>query len=213
MSRWIVTWAFADNSVLCCRSLRAPPKSAVLRVSLGRQFCWNVLTVSWGSSIRRCETPTTAMGKDGRCLDMYLAVDAIPTSNSIYRMGYIHPLGSLSHHCRSSLISFSSITNGQLVSWAYITATTQVYDHPITQDPHNSRRCCNALLDYVLASVGRVEPREGLGDLIATSAGLLDSEHAGGRLMQREMGALLWRLVMSSGKGEGKKRRQSIYSP
>lgn len=88
-----------------------------------------------------------------------------------------------------------------------------MYDHQITQNQEHSRRNCNQLLDYVLASVGRVEPREGLGDLIATSAGLLDSEHAGGGVMQREMGALLWRLVISGGKSEGKKRRQSVYSP
>jgi hypothetical protein len=108
--------------------------------------------------------------------------------------------------CPSSLISIID-TNNQLASWAYITANNP--NQIVIPHPAGTTNNCNHLLDYVLESKGRVEPSEGLGDLLAASAGLLDSEHAGGGVMQREMGALLWGLVHPIAKSEGKKRRFS----
>lgn len=98
----------------------------------------------------------------------------------------------------------------QLASWAYISGSTADVSYRYSTNTVQSYDNCLAVLDYLLSSNARVEPRDGLGDLIAQGAGLLESDRGRGGPMEQEMSTLLWRLIRND-KGEGKKRKESSY--
>jgi hypothetical protein len=107
---------------------------------------------------------------------------------------------------------FDDFTNKQLASWAYITGSHPDVSVTFTTDSNLSSNNCLSLLDYLLSCNKRVEPRDGLGDLVAQSASLIGSDRVGGGgLMQKEMSELLWKLVTVHDRGEGKKRKESVY--
>lgn len=92
------------------------------------------------------------------------------------------------------------------MAWGFGTASSGEVPEP-TGNPHVQT---DMLIERIIQSNERVDIIDnGLGDLIATSASLLDSEKGGGGVMQREMGQLLWRLV---GNGNGRSRRMSGWS-
>jgi hypothetical protein len=91
------------------------------------------------------------------------------------------------------------------VIWAFINVSTGDLSPPSINSPAQTQANVNDLLDFILRASERVEPRDHLGDLIATSAGRLDSDYGGGGIMQREMGQLLWRLIT-----DGRARRLSM---
>jgi hypothetical protein len=144
---------------------------------------------------------------------MCLAIYAIPPWYDVSRMGNLHPLGDLHRYGMSFLtLMIVAPTNKQLASWAYITGSHPDVSVTYTTDGNLSSNNCLSLLDYLLSCNKRVEPRDGLGDLVAQSASLIGSDRVGGGgLMQKEMSELLWKLVTVHDRGEGKKRKESVY--
>jgi hypothetical protein len=107
---------------------------------------------------------------------------------------------------------FDDLTYKQLASWAYITGSHPDVSVTFTTDSNLSSNNCLSLLDYLLSCNKRVEPRDGLGDLVAQSASLIGGDRVGGGgLMQKEMSELLWKLVTVHDRVEGKKRKESVY--
>ena len=107
---------------------------------------------------------------------------------------------------------FDCSTDKQLASWAYITGSHPDVSVTFTTDSTQSANNCISLLDYLLSCNKRVEPRDGLGDLVAQAASLIGGDRVGGGgAMQKEMSELLWKLVTVHDRGEGKKRKESVY--
>jgi len=128
-------------------------------------------------------------------------------------MGNLHPLGNLYRYGVSFLTPTAEPpANKQLASWAYITGSHPDASVTFTTDSSQSSNNCLGLLDYLLSCNKRVEPRDGLGDLVAQSAVLIGGDRiGGGGLLQKEMSELLWKLVTVHDRVEGKKRKESVY--
>lgn len=56
---------------------------------------------SWPKTVLRCQAKTEALGQNRRCMDLCMAVCKISSPGSLCRLGSVHTLGCLPHHCMS----------------------------------------------------------------------------------------------------------------
>ena len=91
--------------------------------------------------------------------------------------------------------------------WGFSTASSGEVPQP-SANPHERT---DALLDRILQANTRCDIGEGLGDLISTTATMIDSDEKGGGPMHKEMAQLLFRLI-GPGPGSGRGRRASAMS-
>jgi hypothetical protein len=124
-----------------------------------------------------------------------MAISPLPTFSPLLRLGSVLSMGCLCDHRMSSRLLDQDIffwLTSQLVAWACITSQTECQP----QATEKGTDAGLAFLTTILESRERVDPVDGLGDLIMMSARALCQDRSVGGVMQRELGESLFRLVV-----------------